>query len=263
MTIDYRIVIPSYQRPQVLKEKTLALLKKHKIPIDKIDILLGTQDEGNQYRQVLGNAFPRNFLYHGQKGIGAVRNWIRWYYKYQTNIKYVVYIDDDIHDILDWQTSIQSLEDMIVDMFYETETRKLNLWGISPFHNPFFMKKTITTNLRYICGAVCGEIIDRSKHDIYTEFDHYEDMAFSCEHFLRDGGVVRNNGICIITKYFGDGGINASYEGIENRKKDMELASDHFKDRYGNMCRVIKKKYGYDIRLNGHFKNSENNDAKT
>ena len=243
MTIDYRIVIPSYQRPQILKDKSLALLKKHKIPIDKIDVLLSTEEEGQEYRQVLANGYAKNFIYHGQKGIGAVRNWIRWYYKYQTNVKYVVYMDDDIQDILDWQTPIASLETMIVDMFYETETKKLNLWGISPFHNPFFMKKTITTNLRYICGAVCGEIIDRSKHDIYTEFDHYE-----------DGGVVRNNGICIITKYFGEGGINASYNGLDNRKKDMELASEHFKWRYGDMCRIIKKKYGYDIRLNGKFK---------
>ena len=262
MTIDYRIVIPSYQRPQILKDKSLALLKKHKIPIDKIDVLLGTEEEGKQYREVLGNGFARNFIYHGQKGIGAVRNWIRHHYKYNTNIKYVVYMDDDIQDILDWQSPIANLEEMIVDIFYETEIKKLNLWGISPFHNPFFMKKTITTNLRYICGAFCGELIDRTKHDIYTEFDHYEDMAFSCEHYLRDGGVVRNNGIAIITKYFGDGGINASYNGIENRKKDMEEASSHFSFRYGSMCRVIQKKYGYDIRLNGMFKNLESTSAK-
>jgi len=168
MTIDYRIVIPSYQRPHILEDKTLALLKKHKIPIDKIDVLLGTAEEAKIYRQVLGNGYARNFILHGQKGIGAVRNWIRWYYKYQTNIKYVVYIDDDIQEILDWQTPIKNLEELIVDMFYETEIKKLNLWGISPFHNPFFMKKTITTNLRYICGAFCLLFNDPATNEIYT-----------------------------------------------------------------------------------------------
>jgi len=255
MTIDYRIVIPSYARPHILKEKTLALLYNQQIPFEKVDILLGTKEEGEVYREALGKQYTKNFIYHGQKGIGAVRNWIRWYYKHQTNVKYIVYIDDDIQDILDWQKPIESLQNFIEDIFFETETRKLNLWGISPFHNPFFMKKTITQNLRYICGAFCGEIIDRDKHDIYTEFDHYEDMAFSCEHFLRDGGVVRNNGVAIITKYFGKGGINESYGGLENRKKDMEEASEHFKWRYGDMCRVIEKTYGFDIRLNGKYKN--------
>jgi len=254
MTIDYRIVIPSYQRPQILKDKSLALLKHHKIPIDKIDVLLGTEEEGQMYREVLGNGYAKNFIYHGQKGIGSVRNWIRWYYKYESNIKYVVYMDDDIQQILDWQTPVKDIEELIVDMFYETEIKKLNLWGLSPFSNPFFMKKTITTNLRYICGAVCGELIDRDKHDIYVDTDHGEDFQFSMEYFLRDGGVVRNNGVCIVTKYFGDGGINESYGGLEERKKDMKVACLYLKERYGNMCRVIEKKYGYDIRLNGHYK---------
>ena len=55
--IDYKIVIPSYQRPQIFKDKTLALLKKYKIPIDNIDLLLGTPEEGQEYRKVLGNSF--------------------------------------------------------------------------------------------------------------------------------------------------------------------------------------------------------------
>tara|TARA_R110000851_G_scaffold320815_1_gene485872 strand:+ start:295 stop:1062 length:768 start_codon:yes stop_codon:yes gene_type:complete len=252
--IDYKIVIPSYQRPQIFKDKTLALLKKYKIPIDNIDLLLGTPEEGQEYRKVLGNGFATNFIYHGQKGIGAVRNFIKWYYKYQTNIKYVIYLDDDIEDILDWDKPIENFESFIENMFYETETKGLNLWGVSAFHNPFFLKKTITTNLKYICGAFNGEIIDRTKHDIYTEYDHFEDFAFTCEHYIRDGGVVRNNGVCIKTKYFSPGGICASYGGLENRKKDMEEASKHFKWRYGNMCRVIEKAYGFDLRLNSRYK---------
>ena len=255
MTIDYRIVIPSYQRPQILKEKTLALLHNHQIPIDKVDVLLGTKEEGIEYRKVLGNGFAKNFIYHGQKGIGAVRNWIKWYYKYETNVKYVVYVDDDIDSILDWQKPIENLESFIEDIFFETETRKLNLWGVSAYHNPFFMKKDITTNLKYICGAFCGEIIDRDKHDIYVDTDHIEDFQFTMEYFLRDGGVVRNNGVCIKTKYFAEGGICASYGGLENRKKDMKVAVLYMKERYGDMCRVIEKTYGYDLRLNGKFKN--------
>lgn len=255
MTINYRIVIPSYQRPQILKQKTLAILRNQQIPIDKVDILLGTKEEGQEYRKVLGNQYPKNFTYHGQKGIGAVRNWIKWYYKYETNVKYVVYIDDDISSILDWQTPIKNLESFIEDIFFETETRKLNLWGVSAYHNPFFMKKNITTNLKYICGAFSGEIIDRDKHDIYCDVDHGEDFQFTCEYFLRDGGVVRNNGVCLVTKYFGDGGINASYNGLENRKKDMEVQCKYLNHRYASMTRLIEKKYGYDIRLNGKFKN--------
>ena len=71
---------------------------------------------------------------------------------------------------------------------------------------------------------------------------------------MRDGGVLRNNGVCIVTKYFGDGGINASYGGLEERKKDMEIQCKYLNERYGSMTRLIEKKYGYDIRLNGFYK---------
>ena len=253
--MSYRIVIPSYLRAEILKTHTLALLHKHNINMNNVDILLSTEEEGNEYKKVLGDDYTHNYIYHGQKGIGAVRNFIKHYYKYKTDCVNVVYIDDDIQELNDWDAPAEDLNAFFEAMFEITKKENLNLWGVSAFHNPFFMNKTITTNLKYISGCFCGEIIDREKHDIYTEFDHYEDFAFSCEHFLRDGGVVRNNGFCVITKYFAEGGIVASYWGLDKRKKDMELASHHFIERYGNMARIKIKKYGYDIRLNSYFKN--------
>ena len=139
-------------------------------------------------------------------------------------------------------------------MFYETEVRKLCLWGVSAYHNTFFMKKDISSNLKYISGCFNGLIIDRTKHDILMDTDHIEDFQRTMEYFIRDKGVVRNNGVCVITKYFANGGINESYGGLENRKKDMKVASHYVKERYGDMCRVIEKAYGFDIRLNSRFK---------
>ena len=253
--MKYKFIIPSYNRAEILKQKTLNLLVNvHKIPVKNIEILLSTPEEGEEYRKILGDLYPKDFTYHYQKGIGAVRNFIRYHYKYETDLKYAVYIDDDIDMICKMDKKIKNLDQLIKMMFKETESRNLCLWGVSGFSNPFFMKENISTNLRYICGAFCGEIIDRKKHDIYTDFDHYEDFQFTCEHFLRDGGVVRNNGVCVVTKYFGDGGINASYGGIENRRKDMKKAGYEFIDRYGDMARLIIKNYGYDLRLNWKFK---------
>ena len=253
--MNYRIIIPSYKRATILKTHTLALLHKHNINMDNVDILLGTKEEGIEYKKILGNDYTHNYIYHGQKGIGAVRNFIKDYYKTHSDIQYAVYIDDDIQEVNDWDEPVEDLNAFIEAMFQTTLDCKLNLWGVSAFHNPFFLKKTITTNLKYISGCFCGEIIDREKHDIFTEFDHYEDFAFTCEHFIRDGGVVRNNGFCVITKYFAEGGIVASYGGLDKRQKDMEVAAYHFIERYGNMARIKIKNYGYDIRLNSYYKN--------
>jgi len=251
--MNYRIIIPTYKRANILWDNTLSFLKKYKIPNNKIDILISTKKEADYYKTIIGHKY--NFIYHGQTGIGAVRNFIRHYYKYKTDLEYVLYIDDDIKGINKIDKPIEDLDSFIKNMFEKTKQLNFNLWGICAYDNPFFMKKSITTNLKYICGNFCGEIIDRNKHDIYTDFDHFEDFAFSCEHFIRDGGVVRNNEYCVITKYFAIGGIVESYGGLENRKKDMEEASIHFVDKYQGMCRRILKKYGYDIRLNHNYKN--------
>tara|TARA_R110000772_G_scaffold89184_3_gene184977 strand:- start:326 stop:1087 length:762 start_codon:yes stop_codon:yes gene_type:complete len=251
-----KFIIPSFQRPDILKQKTLNLLiNTYHVRSEDIDILLEDPKEGDTYRNVLGDLYPKDFIFHYQKGIGSVRNFIKHYYKYESKEINVIYIDDDIDEIRIMDKQLPNLIDFVNEMFKETENRKLNLWGVSAFHNPFFMSETITQSLKYICGAFNGEIIDRDKHDIYTEFDHLEDFAFSCEHFIRDGGVVRNNGVCIVTKYFGDGGINASYGGLEKRKIAMAKAVIEFKERYGDMCKIIEKKYGADIRLNHWYKN--------
>jgi len=252
--INYRICIPTYKRPNILIDKTLKLLEHHKIQPKNIDILIADPEEGKQYKLVLPKKYHKCIIYHYQKGIGPVRNFIQGYYKYETKVKYLVSIDDDIDKILDWDKPIDNLDKFIKDMFKKTEKEKLCLWGVSAYHNTFFMKQDISTNLKYICGAFNGTIIDRNKHDIYVDTDHIEDFQFSMEYFLRDGGVLRNNGIAIVTKYFGEGGINASYGGLDNRKKDMQVACLYMKERYCDMCRVIEKAYGFDIRMNSRFK---------
>ena len=109
--------------------------------------------------------------------------------------------------------------------------------------------------MKYVCGAFCGEIIDRDKHQIHCDVDHFEDFQFTMEHFLRDGGVVRFNGIGLKTKYFETkGGICESLGGLDNRKKQMDENAIYMKERYGDMCRVTHKKFGTDLRLNHFFK---------
>ena len=144
--VNYRIVIPTYKRPQILKDKTLKLLESHNIPPSRIDILISTPEEALEYKLVLPKIYHKCIIYHYQKGIGPVRNFIQGYYKYETKVKYLVSIDDDIDKILDWDKPIENLDKFIIDMFYETEVRKLCLWGVSAYHNTFFMKQELSTN---------------------------------------------------------------------------------------------------------------------
>tara|TARA_R110002033_G_scaffold89110_4_gene139227 strand:- start:3360 stop:4127 length:768 start_codon:yes stop_codon:yes gene_type:complete len=247
---EYIIAIPSYKRPSIIL-KTLNLLKKHNIPNDRIIIFLKNQTEVNSYKDVILNY---KIIMTEAEGIMETRNYLQCYFYYQTDVKNVLFIDDDMNEIMDYDKPIEDLDSFIKYAFKETEELNLNLWGVSPFHNTFFLKKKISTNLKYICGAFFGQIFDREKDLILSDIDHGEDFQFSIEMFNRDGGVVRFNWVALVTKYFGDGGINESLGGLDNRKIQMEQNCKWLAYQYPSACRLIEKKYGYDIRLKHGYK---------
>jgi hypothetical protein len=249
-------VIPTKARSHLIAKKTIGFLIKNKIDISKIDIWIGSKKEEDDYRKaLLGICKMPSFIIHQQKDLMSIVNYIHYYYKYETKIRYLLRLDDDIEDIIDKKgKSIQGLDKFIKEMFKLTEENSLGLWGINAYDNPFFYKETITTNLKYIVGAFNGWILYPNRHDLVTWSSHYEDVIMCCESFIRDGGVLRNNQYGLITKYFGLGGMNCSKEEIEKRKEDSLTIGLEVASRYGDMVRLVKKKDKYDIRLNHYFK---------
>ena len=247
---NYIIVIPSYQRSIMLHTHTLLLLDSYNIPHKNIHILLENEKEQDDYSL----SADYNILLHYQKGIGNVRQFIRNFYKYNTDHKYIVCLDDDINEIRDYKDVLKDLNKFILNMFKHTEEQGLNYWGVSNYHNTFYMKEEITTGLKYIAAAFTGTIIDRKKEIINVSYDTLEDHVSSMEYYLRDGGVVRHNSVWLKTKYFNPGGIAAQYNGTENRKKANTINAIKIKEEYGPMVKIIKKSWGYDLAVNSRFR---------
>ena len=192
-------------------------------------------------------------------GIKEKRNYVRNYYQLETNVITLLCIDDDMIDIMDYDTPLngEGFREIVNMGFAECLKANCYLWGVSPFHNTFFLQKKVSTNLKYICGAFFGLIINRELPPLQTSIDHGEDFEFTCEHFIRDNAVVRLNWIALKTKYFNPkGGITEWYGGKDGRKVAQEKNCKWLQEKYGSkMVRLIVKKYGYDVRLNGYYKN--------
>ena len=94
---NYIIAIPSYNRPELIQVKTLALLHKHNIKPKHIHIFVSDRDQYNLYKSKV----PA-FLYHkliiGVKGLKNQRNYINNYYREGYHI---VEMDDDIDKIVE------------------------------------------------------------------------------------------------------------------------------------------------------------------
>ena len=219
----FTIVIPSYNRADLLLETTFKYLVKVIKDLSKvnIDILVNDNisiEHLNKYLMY----FPYNDHLHLRqmpphvKSIGGVRNWIR-----QTYTGNVLMMDDDITGI----------------------HHKCNEW-------------TITTKLSYVNGSFTGIILPDAQ-DIRTDIDHFEDYLFSILHWLKDGVVVKYSGVCLKTKPFNtDGGICEQKGGMGSRREEAFFNSKMLHLWFPELLSVkYSKKYKIDnIRLNTQAK---------
>ena len=80
-----KIVIPTFKRELILKNKTLKLLENHHISPFFVDIIVESKTAKEDYQKVIG--FDYNIIVSNTNGICEKRNFIRWYYRYETEIE--------------------------------------------------------------------------------------------------------------------------------------------------------------------------------
>ena len=140
---DYIIAIPTYNRPLIIINKTLKLLKEYDIPNDKIIIFVKDQEQMNLYKDIILNY---NLVLTGASGIMETRNTIQSFFYYETTYTNVVYIDDDIDSLWDMDKKLEDLDSFIT--IRSTCRTKLQLMlSISVVHSS--EKSLIEKNIRY------------------------------------------------------------------------------------------------------------------
>tara|TARA_R110000824_G_scaffold373190_2_gene563461 strand:- start:9 stop:797 length:789 start_codon:yes stop_codon:yes gene_type:complete len=258
-TFLYEVAILSYNRADIIREKTIKLLKKHNINPKRIRIFLETEALKEEYIKSIGNDY--NYTITGQKGMLASRNFSRTYYHEEVDNCYkgVLMIDDDVEElnvlVSNKVEPVKNLDKTLCYMFNTTKELGFRLFAPCAYNNHFFMKDRVSINLKFCCGAFHGLIIDKSKPLLHTEIDQFEDSLMTMEHYLEDGGVVRFDNYSITTKFWEKkGGMCDIMGGMENRIINMNENAKYLTEKYPRMCSIKKKKMGDDIRLNSRFK---------
>jgi len=204
----YEIAIPSYKRPETLRDKTLEVLKRYRIPSQKITVFVANKEQEKLYKDTLK---PGTYgkLVVGVKGMGAIRNYITEYYPIGTPI---VNIDDDIKGFLEYDASkprkekpLRSLLAVIKTAFSECDKAGAHLWGVYPVANGFFMKPKVSTDLRYIIGSFWG-CINPGIKAVKITLDDKEDYQRSILYYKADDAVVRLNMVAPISSYYKEPG---------------------------------------------------------
>ena len=232
--MDYQIAIPSYKRTQLLKDKTLATLKRYGVDNSKITVFVANEDEHKHYEQVIGKDYK---IVVGVIGLSRQRKFIHGYYAAGTRI---LFLDDDVADIRQkkgegLEACQLSIDDIAAIGFGLCERHNAKLWGINAVANGFFLKDTATIGLKYICGiffgCYAGDPVFVGPRNLHSSGEDFENTILS---YKKYGAVVRIDWLCPLTKYFADGGIVAELadKGINNRNLDhtrslMDIAARH------------------------------------
>ena len=90
INIDYVVVIPSYDRVEILKEKTLKTLIEQNINPVKIEIFVANKEEEKIYKENIDKKLYNKIIV-GKLGLLNQRNFINNYYP---EGKYIIEIDN-------------------------------------------------------------------------------------------------------------------------------------------------------------------------
>jgi hypothetical protein len=235
----YQIALPTYNRADLLLEKTLGTLHDYHIDPARITVFVASEDQKKIYEDKLPKELYAKIVV-GVKGLANVRNFITEYYPLGTEI---LSLDDDISNLMqlnqkgDKLVPLRNLHKLIEDGFKICRKYKYHIWGLSPVKNAFFMKNKVSTNLKFIIGNFYGFINRRIK--VHSDFK--DDYELSLENAVRDGGVIRFNNVVATTKLGAKGGNDLTAEQRAKRKEHKDFI-EFLKKKYPGLVRDNPKR---------------------
>ncbi len=206
------ICICSYNRFELIKQKTLHFLNKHSLNVlNKIYIITPQIDE---YKESL-----KDYHVHYIKcniGLSNARLAVNQSFPLDSKIWF---LDDDIDDILTMNENI-IIQKEIEKIFKIMNNQKIFLGSINPTFNKYYSNGLIKFGL-YFCIGACYFMINEQRISFIK--DELEDYERSIEYFKRDKKVLRNDKLFLKTKYNQKGGMYSEYRNEQRTRRAIEL----------------------------------------
>jgi len=239
--MDWVVVIPSYNRVETLKSKTLRVLQEYKISPSKIYIFVADDEQKKLYQEALGDSVGH--IIKGIKGLPEVRNFI---FDYFPKDKPIVSFDDDVRGFIELDEKSKGGKRKLRDLaglfdrgFAECKKANAKFWGVYPVSNPFFMKDKVSTDFKFVIGSFWGCFNPKDDVRITIGNGEKEDYQRCIQFWERDQARVRLNGVAVQTATYATPG------GLQDGNR---LAREH------KTVKAMLKKWPEYLRLNPHRK---------
>lgn len=217
-----RVLIPTYNRPELIQKATLAYLERSNFPIERVDIWISGESQLHLYDSL--PAKWRKRFHVGAKGLMANRLAAERSYKEGTRI---FWLNDDIFKISELAPGGKALQEVplqkaLMDGFTAAKIAGAWLWGIYAVQNHFYMAERVHTDLRYVVGCAYGVTL---RHDDWLQPVHgdaKEDYERACRFYQRDKTIVRLDRYCPKTIYYNSAEIFPNTEHVEQNIRELE-----------------------------------------
>ncbi len=244
--MEYRIAIPSYQRSETVKTKTLDyILNTCGVSPSIVDVFVANEKEYEDYKYL--KDLNINIII-GKETLRRQRNFIDTYYPEGARI---FCLDDDVEEIVQKKgnktVTLKDLDTLIQIGFNECRKHKTKLFGIGAVTNHFFMNNKISTNLKYIVGCTFGQIITHNKL-LQVTLEDKEDFERTIRYFDVYKKVVRLNMFAPKTAYYTEeGGMQ-----VTRTEERVSKSAHYLIKKYPEYCSLntAKKSSHVEIKLN-------------
>jgi hypothetical protein len=206
--MDWKVVVPSYNRVDGFKNKTLKTLQYHKVPASKIYLFVANEEQKAAYTAGLEPGSVGHIIV-GIKGLVPVRNFIFEHFPKGTPL---VSFDDDVRGFVRLDgTKLRPLRPAefgdLVDMaFKECKDVGARFWGDYPVPNGFFMSPTISYDLKFVIGSFWGCLNPGKEVHIDIGGGEKEDYQRAIQFWEADHKIVRLNFLSHKTATYNEAG---------------------------------------------------------
>jgi hypothetical protein len=209
--VDWKVVVPSYNRVEGFRKKTLATLQQYKIPASKIYLFVANEEQKKLYEEGLEPGSVGHIVV-GEKGLPEIRNFIFDYFPKDTPL---VSFDDDVRGFVRLDEKKEGkLRDLrpdelgtLFDMaFAECKKSGAHFWGDYPVANGYFMSNTITYDFKFIIGSFWGCYNPGKDVRITMGRGEKEDYMRAIQFWERDDAIVRLNFLAHKTATYNEAG---------------------------------------------------------
>ena len=235
-SVDFMVVIPSYNRPRRICEETLSLLQWHGVPLGKVHVFVNDSRQGDgdpQWKQYHDAMVDFNMTQvHLHRGGANLVQQMSTIFAWACD-SYVVLMSDAVSDI-HWKpisetssTKLTSLPQgalqLVIQHGYDLiKTGEFMAWSLAASHDGRFMtSRNITRKIGLLDGNLAGIMVNQflKSMPMHPEDGLIYDVALAC--LLWDSGYrfFRYQGMCCKHKYRSAGGQATLFPDKKDRRK--------------------------------------------